>query len=78
MFIEGATHSSYSGKSKALALDKPDPTATDPVLIEKITNEVIVRFLDAVVRGDVISKEWLGSPAEIKALSQDKAKIESK
>ena len=78
MFIEGATHSSYSGKSKALALDKPDPTATDPVLIEKITNEVIVRFLDAVVRGDVISKEWLGSKAEIKALSQDKAKIESK
>ncbi len=78
MFIEGATHSSYSGKSKALALDKPDPTATDPELVEKITSEVIVRFLDAVVCGDVVSKEWLGSPAEIKALSQGKATIESK
>ena len=59
-------------------MDKPDPTATDPELVEKITSEVIVRFLDAVVCGDVVSKEWLGSPAEIKALSQGKATIESK
>ncbi len=78
MFIDGATHSSYLGKSKAFLLDPQESTATDPVLVEKMTNEVIVRFLDAVVREDVISKKWLGSPAEIKALSQDKAKIESK
>ncbi len=50
MFIEGATHSSYSGKfSSALLGEKP---ATDAAAIEKATNTAILTFLDASVRGD--------------------------
>jgi predicted dienelactone hydrolase len=61
MFIEGATHGSYSGKlSSAVLGEKP---GTDAAQIERATNTGILTFLDAHVRGDSKAFEVLGTDA---------------
>ncbi len=78
MFIEGATHSSYSGKGAGQLLDGSPRGATDPEIVARVTNEVVARFLNAVLLGDGASQEWLSTPSEIAALSQGTASVESK
>jgi predicted dienelactone hydrolase len=57
MFIEGATHSSYSGKrTSSLLGEKP---ATDAGEVENATNAAVLTFLDAHVLGDAKALEVL-------------------
>ncbi|MCE9620657.1 MAG: alpha/beta fold hydrolase [Planctomycetes bacterium] len=78
VFVEGATHSSFGGKSRALALDAGAKDPTDPQLVSAVTNEVVLEFLNATLRDDAAAKAWMANPDNVKALSEGKATIQSK
>lgn len=61
MYIEGATHSAYSGKNAARLLgEKP---ATDATLVENATTAAVLTFLDAHIRKDAKALATLESDA---------------
>ena len=78
VFIQGATHSSYGGKTKALALDAGAMEPTDPQLVSAITNETTFEFLEASLNGSQSAKDWLANPKNIQTLGQGKATIQTK
>lgn len=78
VFIQGATHSSYGGKTKALALDVGAMDPTDPQLVSAITNETTFEFLEASLNGSQSAKDWLANPKNLQTLGQGKATIQTK
>jgi predicted dienelactone hydrolase len=61
VYIEGATHSAYSGKGAARLLgEKP---ATDATLVENATTAAVLTFLDAHIRKDAKALATLESEA---------------
>ena len=78
VFIQGATHSSYGGKTKALTLDAGAIDPTDPQLVSAITNETTFEFLEASLNGSQSAKDWLANPKNLQTLGQGKATIQTK
>ena len=78
VFIQGATHSSYGGKTKALTLDAGAMDPTDPQLVSAITNETTFEFLEASLNGSQSAKDWLANPKNLQTLGQGKATIQTK
>jgi hypothetical protein len=64
LFLQGATHSSYQGKSKASRLlgEKIDDASLQAV--GDITASGTLLFLDAHLRGDAAALEILGQPSD--------------
>lgn len=75
LWIEGATHASYQGKSAARLLAE-NPT-TDVDVIAKCVAATSVAFLDKYLKGDEAGLEFLKSDA-VSAMSDGKASVTSK
>lgn len=80
LWIEGATHSSYQGKTAAVFLgEKPD----DPAMVAAVTSSAVLAFLDAFVKHPAgaadakVARSSLTSDA-IKERSGGKATLSSK
>jgi len=77
VFIEGATHSSYQGKGRALSLDPAVPTDAELKMITGVTSSSTLAFLDSYLRDDPAARAYLGSEALV-AFSGKKATLERK
>jgi predicted dienelactone hydrolase len=76
LWIEGASHSSYAGKSGRSIGDKESATS-DPKMIGEIVQCATTAFLDRYLRGNEAGQAWLTSDAPAK-MSGGKAQIKSK
>jgi hypothetical protein len=77
VFIEGATHSSYQGKGRALSLDPSVPTDAELTMITSVTSAATLAFLDLSLKGDGSARAYLHSAALV-AFSGGKAAMERK
>ena len=77
LFIEGATHSSYQGKDRALALDPSQPTDDELGMITGATSAATQAFLDAYLKDDRKGRAWLLSDG-ISILTAGKATLNHK
>jgi hypothetical protein len=77
VFIEGATHSSYQGKGRALALDPVQPTAGALKMITSVTSAATLAFLDLYLKNDPAARAYLHSEA-LAGFSHGKAALERK
>jgi predicted dienelactone hydrolase len=75
VFIEGATHSSYQGKGRALSLDPAQPTDEELKMITGVTSAATLAFLDLYLKGDASARPYLQSAA-LTAFSGGKATVE--
>jgi predicted dienelactone hydrolase len=77
VFIEGATHSSYQGKGRALSLDPAQPTDEELKMITGVTSAATLAFLDSQLKDDAAARAYLHSAALV-AFSGGKATLERK
>jgi hypothetical protein len=77
VFIEGATHSSYQGKDRALALDSSRPTDEELSMITGVTTACTLAFFDTYLKDDKAARAYLKSDALV-AFSGRKATLERK
>ena len=61
VFIDGATHSSYSGSKHARLLREQPPENVDAIV--SLVDAVTLHFLDAYIRGDAAARAWMDSDA---------------
>ncbi|MEW5984613.1 MAG: hypothetical protein AB1806_19855 [Acidobacteriota bacterium] len=77
VFIEGATHSSYQGRDRALALDPSRPSDDELTMITGVTTASTLAFLDVYLKDDKSARAYLHSDALV-AFSGRKAALERK
>jgi len=63
VFMEGATHSSYQAKGRALALDASAPTDAQLRMIVGVTTASTMAFLDGYLKNDASARAYLASDA---------------
>ncbi len=81
LWIDGATHSSYSGKSGAAARlvgDKGNTDGLDLDMTVKATTATTQAFLDAFIKNDAAAKAYLEDPERTKTLTDDRAELKIK
>jgi len=77
LFIEGATHSSYQGKGRALQLDRDAPGDEALTMITSVTASATLAFLDAYLKDEGSAKAYLASDA-LTVFSRKQATLEQK
>ena len=77
LFIEGATHSSYQGKGRALQLDRDAPGDEALTMITSVTASAMLAFLDAYLKDEGSAKAYLASDA-LTVFSRKQATLERK
>lgn len=77
LFIEGATHSSYSGEKPAMRLDPEQPDAESLHMIGDATASATLAFWDAYLKDEAPAREYL-SGTGLDELSCGKARLERK
>jgi len=77
VFIEGATHSSYQGKGRALSLDPSVPTDAELAMITSVTSAATLAFLDHCLKDDASARAYLKSEALV-TFSGGRAALERK
>jgi len=77
IFIEGATHSSYTGQANAMRLDPDQPDADTLKMVEQVTASGTLAFWDAFLRADPQAREYLAGQS-LPALSEGRARLDRK
>ena len=77
VFIEGATHSSYQGKGRALAVDPSVPTDEELKMITGVTASSTLTFLDLYLKDAPAARAYLHSGGLV-TFSGRKATLERK
>ncbi len=78
LWIEGATHSSYSGKSGRAVGDAGKTEGLDLGMTVKATTATTQAFLDAFAKNAAEAKAWLEDAVNVKQLTDDKAQLQAK
>lgn len=77
LFIEGATHSSYTGQANAMRLDPDQPHADTLKMVGQVTASGTLAFWDATLRGDAKAREYLAGES-LPGLSEGRARLDRK
>lgn len=77
LFIEGATHSSYTGQARAMRLDPDQPDPDTLRMVGEVTASGTLAFWDAFLRADPRAREYLARQS-LPALSKGRARLDRK